>query len=283
MQPIKILVTLDRNYLDPLRILLKSLFVSNPAARFEVHMIHSDLSPEELSALAACCGRNGSSLHPVATDPAQFADAPVFRHYTRAMYYRLFACHMLPQDVGRVLYLDPDTLVINPIASLWETDLKGNLFAAAMHTGLTSFTENVNRIRLRTSGLYFNSGVMLMDLERAREAVRPDDVYAYVKEHAKELILPDQDILNALYGDRILPLDDSLYNYDARSYRTYLLTSGGRKDTDWVMRNTSILHFCGTRKPWQAQYPYRFGILYKHYMQLERLDRLASAEGAPQC
>ena len=32
--------------------------------------------------------------------------------------------------------------------------------------------------------------------------------------------------------------------------------------------NTAILHFCGKRKPWNKAYVGRFGVLYKHYMQL---------------
>lgn len=36
------------------------------------------------------------------------------------------------------------------------------------------------------------------------------------------------------------------------------------------MRNTAILHFCGKSKPWRPGYLRRFGILYKHYMQLTR-------------
>lgn len=36
----------------------------------------------------------------------------------------------------------------------------------------------------------------------------------------------------------------------------------------WVIDNTAILHFCGRAKPWKPGYPYRFGILYKHYARL---------------
>lgn len=83
--------------------------------------------------------------------------------------------------------------------------------------------------------------------------------------HKKELVLPDQDVLNALYGDRILPLDDAIWNYDARHYKSYHLASSGQHDTKWVIQNTAILHFCGKAKPWKPGYFYRFGALYLHY------------------
>jgi len=81
-------------------------------------------------------------------------------------------------------------------------------------------------------------------------------------------VLPDQDVLNALYGNRILPLEDVLFNYDARDYSSYLLQSSGLYNVKWVMEHTVILHFCGRAKPWKAGYMYRFGLLYQHYEQL---------------
>lgn len=86
-------------------------------------------------------------------------------------------------------------------------------------------------------------------------------------------LLPDQDILNALYGRRTLQIDDSIWNYDARNYNTYLLRSGGICDMDWVMKNTAILHFCGKTKPWQKGYIHRFGLLYKHYEHVTEQSR----------
>ena len=186
------------------------------------------------------------------------------------MYYRLLAPHLLPEQIKRILYIDPDTLIINPIRPLWETDLQGNLFAAAAHTGKTELANNVNQLRLGTAHNYYNSGVLLMDLELGRKEIIPELIFRYVEQHSKELILPDQDILNAMYGKRILPLEDVIWNYDARNYSNYMFRSNGAYDVPWVMQHTAILHFCGKEKPWNPRYIHRFGILYQHYMQLAR-------------
>ena len=61
--------------------------------------------------------------------------------------------------------------------------------------------------------------------------------------------MSDQDILNTLYGKRILPLEDAIWNYDARNYGNYMLRSGGAYDMPWVMQHTAILHFCGKENP----------------------------------
>ena len=151
-----------------------------------------------------------------------FADAPVARYWTRAMYYRLLAAELLPRSLDRGLYLDPDILVINPVRALYDTDLEGDLMAAATHTGLLAgITDPVNRLRLENyeAEAYYNSGVLVMDLSAMRREVRPGDIFDYAREHADILLLPDQDVLNGLYGGQILGvfrLSDAVLqgNYD---------------------------------------------------------------------
>jgi lipopolysaccharide biosynthesis glycosyltransferase len=141
------------------------------------------------------------------------------------------------------------------------------LFGAASHTALTPMTRQLNRVRLNaydTEG-YYNSGVLLMNLALQRQRLRAGDIFDYAERHRKKLILPDQDILNLMFWDSILPLDDSLYNFDARKSRVHYVVSSGVKDIDWVLANTVILHFCGRKKPWHKGYANRFEVLYKHY------------------
>ena len=268
MDRIKLLCALDANYLPQLRVLLTSIRLNNPGETFGLYLMHSGLPERELEGLERWCGEAGWEFHSVPVDAALFDGAPVTAQYPREMYYRLLAGQMLPDGLSRVLYLDPDILVINPLRELWETDMQGNMFAAAAHTGKTELANNVNRIRLGTDHDYYNSGVLLIDLERCRSEVSPDELFAFVREHRRELVMPDQDLLNAVYGDSILPLDDALWNYDARNFNNYVLRSTGGQDMSWVMENTAILHFCGKAKPWKPNYIYRFGVLYRHYERL---------------
>ena len=264
-----ILVTLDRNYLQPLRVMLGSLYLNNPGETFDVYLVGDGLTAEDWAGLEALCGPRGA-LHPVAVPAELFAAAPVVRYYSRAMYYRLLAGQLLPRSLDRVLYLDPDILVINPLRPLYDTDLEGKLMAASIHRGLTDISSRVNRLRLENyeAEAYYNSGVLVMDLSAMRREVRPGDIFDYAREHADILLLPDQDVLNGLYGGQILGVDDSLWNYDARRFDRYLLLSQGERDMDWVMDHTAILHFCGKRKPWNHSYQGRFSALYKHYQRL---------------
>ncbi len=272
LSPMNILVTLDEAYLPRLRVLLTSLYLTDPEQPVELYLLHRAIPEEALARLAEQLRPLHYRLHPVVVDEALFADAPVSKRYPQEMYYRLLAGQLLPQELNRVLYLDPDLLVINPVRPLWELDLHGKMFAAAAHTHKTELSNTVNNLRLGTEHKYYNSGVLVIDLDKCRKKIQPEDVFQYAREHTSDLVLPDQDILNCLYGRETLEVDDYLWNYDARKFRDYYLRSGGESSVAWVMQYTAILHFCGKAKPWKPRYRHRFGVLYQHYMVLtERL------------
>ena len=131
MRPIALLTTLNEAYLPQLLVLLTSLHVNNPGETFCLYLIHRSFRPETLEQLDQDCAQLSVKLVALKVDETLFTGAPVSRQYPQEMYYRLLAPCLLPPELDRVIYLDPDILVINPIRPLWETDLQGNLFAAA--------------------------------------------------------------------------------------------------------------------------------------------------------
>ncbi|MGI6027962.1 MAG: glycosyltransferase family 8 protein [Candidatus Heteroscillospira sp.] len=265
-----LLVTFDKHYIGPFKTMLKSLVINNPDEDFHIWLLHSAVPDDELDRLREYCAAQGADFTAIRVERSFFQSAPISKRYPQEMYYRLLAPQLLPGGLKKILYLDPDILVINPLRPLWETELGGCAFAAASHSGLTDVMNDVNRMRLGTNHDYYNSGVMLMDLEKARELVKPEDIFAYVREHGAELMLPDQDVFNALYGTYTKPLPDEIWNYDARYFSSYVIASLGEHEMDWLIRNTAILHFCGKKKPWKTPYPSRFNALYRHYMNLAR-------------
>jgi len=263
-----ILVTLNSNYLKPLKIMLKSLFFNNPEEHFDIYLMHSSLTPDELNDLEKYIREHGHQLHIVHISDEYFQNAPVIFHYPKEMYYRLLAFKFLPQHIDRILYLDPDVLVINSVKPLDSIDLDGYLFAAAYHDLIP--IKEVNKIRLKPYQIdaYYNSGVLLMNLELQRQQIDEKEIFEFVEKHRSKLIMPDQDIINALYAKKIKTLDEKLYNYDARYYAYYKLMSNGLWDMDHVIRHTVIIHFCGKKKPWKKGYNGKFHALYKHYEKM---------------
>lgn len=267
---IDLLVTLDENYLDQLKVLVTSIYINNPGSIFNIYLIHSGIEESVLGALERDLKNFSYRLYPIKASDDLFSSAKTTDRYPKEMYFRLLAGKLLPENLSKILYIDPDILVINSLKEIWETDIREFLFAAASHTGKTDMANNVNKIRLGTDTDYYNSGFLLINLDMARKEIVPEEIFAYADENYKNLLLPDQDILNAMYGDKILPLKDSIYNYDARNYSTYLFKSKGEEDLAWVMENTVVLHFCGRDKPWKKNHRSRFTALYRHYMNLSK-------------
>lgn len=263
-----ILVTLNSNYIKPLKVMLKSLFINNPKDTFTIYLMHSRLSDKQVADVREFIENGGSKLENIHVGDDEFADAPVLLHYTKEMYFRLLAYKVIPENIDRILYLDPDILVINPIRELYETDMEDNLYAAAYHDKIS--IREINKMRLYPYEIeaYYNSGVLLMNLELLRLEADEKEIYNFIEENRLKLVMPDQDVLNALYAKRIKSLEEKLYNYDARYYSYYKLISNGAFDMDKIINNTVILHFCGKRKPWQERYTGKFHSLYKHYEKL---------------
>ena len=267
---LEIVVTCDEGYLGPLRTMLLSLRANNRAENIRVWLLHRGIPQLALESLAVFCGHIEIELAPRMVDQALFAHARSSERYPQEMYYRMLAPHVIDSDIDRALYLDPDILIINPLTPLFDIVLGDCVFAAASHTDAVHPATALNNVRLNTNEVYFNTGVILMDMPRAKALIDPDEIFAFAMEHERKLLFPDQDIFNALYGERTLPVPDQVWNYDARKYPDNIIRTGGEATLDWVMNNTAILHFCGRDKPWAPKYRGQFAALYKHYATLAR-------------
>lgn len=261
-----ILVTVDENYLKPLKVMLFSMSEHHQKEQINIWLIHKSIPTSKLVELEDFVNCFDWQLKEIKVEQNVFKDAPTVERYPEEMYFRLLCGQFMPKEMKRVLYLDPDILVINPLNELWQTDIENHLLAAATHTGVTNITTSINHIRLNTDHNYYNSGVMLINLEKARELIFMKDINATIEKYGSQLFLPDQDVLNHLYGAYVKEVPEEIWNYDARKYKSYLTKSLGGYDIHWIMDETSILHFCGKPKPWQEKSDTKFTALYLDYM-----------------
>ncbi|MFR7764335.1 MAG: glycosyltransferase family 8 protein, partial [Anaerococcus obesiensis] len=130
-----ILVSCDENYINPLKTMLYSLFESNDT-NFEIYLIHKDIRDEkikEIEKFVIKASSKRAKLNPIKVKNL-FSNAKTTFYYTEEMYYRLLAYKYLPENLDRILYLDPDVLVLNSCEKLYNMDLKDNYCAAATHS-----------------------------------------------------------------------------------------------------------------------------------------------------
>jgi len=262
-----LLVTLNEANIPILRVMLYSLLKNNPSETFDLYLLHSRLNGQNLQEIRRGFDPVRLRLHAVSAGDTALAGAQTSSRYPVEIYYRLFAAQYLPESVSRILYLDPDIIVLQSLRPLYDTDLKGKWIAGACHT--SAVVQVFNDIRLHTpGGVYINSGVLLMDLEGLRRGQDPDQLLAYIRKHRGRMMLPDQDVLNALYADRIVPVDPLVYNMTERLMALCNDEENGfRIDPGWVAEHTAVIHYCGRNKPWKKDCIGRLGSFYRQYRQ----------------
>jgi len=261
---LNILVTLDHGYIEPLRVMLASLCDSNPGAELKIFVAHISLTPADLDRIRSAVKPGSCEIVDVRVPEEEYPNLPFTKRWPKEACLRIFAAHILP-DIDKILYLDPDLIVINRIEPLYDIDLGSNFFAASTH--MFEPMQYLCRVRLKMAkdSVYINSGVMLMNLSQLRREQKVREVYDYVLENKQKLILYDQDILNGMYSDRTLAVDPLRYNLDDRYFKLYNLFQTEQKDRidyGWVKDNTVILHFCGKEKPWNPDYDGKLGELF---------------------
>ena len=256
MNGMNILVTLNAGYLPQLEVMLFSLLRQQRGRPVTVYVANSSLTQEQLDQVSRKLACPHCTLVDTKAPAHLFEGAPITSRYPKEMYYRIFAGQLLPRQVERILYLDPDLVVINPLDELWELEMGENLFAAATHIQEPLRTFNEFRLGSKTSGPYINSGVMLMNLPQMRRHVKEEEVFAYIDKYKNLLMLPDQDVISALYGEKIVDIDAYRYNLSERMYTLSRIKGEeeGRLTLDWVRENAAIIHYCGRNKPWKENY-----------------------------
>ncbi|MBO5329107.1 MAG: glycosyltransferase family 8 protein [Anaerotignum sp.] len=258
MEKMNILVTCDSGYAGQAALMLFSLQKHHPDTFLDIY-VAGTLQEGDIMLMGKALEKEKSRITHTAFDGEILKGAPTTDRYPVEMYYRIFAAQYLPQELERVLYLDPDLVVTGSLEKLYAMEMGDAFFAAASHVKEDTVLEKVNQKRLDMEGIYINSGVMLLHLEALRREQDVRAVIDYIAEHEKVLFLPDQDVISGLYSEKILPVDAHIYNMTERIAAMEFLKG---LDADWICRNSAIIHYCGRNKPWKPMYKGKLDIFY---------------------
>lgn len=263
-----ILVTLDDNYIRPLFIMLESLFNHEKRA-MDIYLFYSNVSEKNRKRLCSYIKKQGSRFFPIFVGEDVFKDAPVFRYFTKEMYYRLLCSRLMPETEERVLYLDPDILIRGEISPLYEMDFSGKQLIGIEDYAINHMlTEKKKAIGFAKEDSYINSGVILFNLKKMREKFVLQDFINILDEYKDVISYPDQDVIN-LYFKGDIKLADRIYDYNTGygsigGMFSYILGLKGKgKET----KEPVIVHYMGGSKPWQVDYYGKYYFEYYKYLK----------------
>lgn len=263
-----ILFSINAKFIDLTKTCIQSILRFDQDVDF--YILHHDLTKENQEDLESTF--SSCHFHFIEVDETQFKDFPISSRYPLEIYYRLFASMLLPADIDRILYLDVDIIVISSLKKLYTMDFENNLYIASTHISETMTLMNAKRLGLQKVVPYINTGVLLMNLEALRNVVNKEEILDFVNTHKNKLVLFDQDVLTALYGDKTKIVEYTKYNLSERMMNFYNLRNPkDRIDLAWVRKNAAIIHYCGRMKPWKDKYIGCLDVFYKEVKEKSHL------------
>ena len=193
----------------------------NTSAPVTVHVLHdSTLSQENMERLAGMVRSHGKELRLYDVDALmgerlrrieERLPSIQESRLSPAAIYRLLLGDLLDSAISRVIYLDADTIVNLDIAELWQEQTGPAGVAAVCEKHLThghNIPKHLCKIGRVSDERYFNSGVLLMELDalRSRPGLLGEGID--VLRRYPECDSMDQDILNWFFAGsyRELPL-----------------------------------------------------------------------------
>jgi lipopolysaccharide biosynthesis glycosyltransferase len=167
-------------------------------------------------------------------------------YLSRVTLFRLGLHRFAPPDWSRVIYLDSDIIVDDDLGELWRLDLGGKPIAAVPdiyqdHTAL------VKRFGLDPSadGMYFNAGVLVIDLESARRTNDLATGLALLVDNGFDLDFLDQDALNVVFWNRWARINP------AWNVQRYMSRSDPGRSLWAPHTRPAIIHYITGDKPWK--------------------------------
>lgn len=182
---------------------------------------------------------------------------------------RLYMASALPSSVHKVLNIDCDTIIVDSIEPLWDTDLTGKVLGGMSECINDRYRRNVG---MKNGRPYLNGGLVFMNCDEVRKEGYERKFSEYICKYGSSLAYLDQDVLNAVVPDNkkyVLPMRYNVISiYYYASYNQVLKI---RRSKDFYsdeefkasVENPGIVHFTtcfldGLR-PWidGNEHPYR--------------------------
>nr|MCR4746399.1 hypothetical protein [Lachnospiraceae bacterium] len=167
-----IVTTLNKKYIPYTSVMLISAAINNNV-HIDVFLLSSELDDADIKLMESAVKEYDMTLHLLKVDKNRFSERlPIYENYwSIEVYYRFLLTEIMPENLERALYLDGDIIVNKSIKDFYNMSFDGNdLIACADKTCYTTKKQNEMLAEAFNTGYrYFNSGVMLMNMDQIRE------------------------------------------------------------------------------------------------------------------
>lgn len=235
---------------------------------FVFHLISNDISEYSQNKLQTLA-KDLNSIYPCEIkmhicDEEIFKPFPTFKDNYVA-YFRFLIPQFMPSNLKTCLYLDVDMLCMQDLRELFALNLENKVAGVVLdalhwHT-LKPYSKNSQALSFDFKGFYFNSGLLLLNLEEFKRQDIFKQSCDYLSNYRSAAY--DQDALNAVLSQEsviVLPLE---YNFLTHLYYPSLFADFiaygfampySKEEIDFAALNPIILHWAGDGKPYHNEH-----------------------------
>ena len=248
MDTIHLCIAADKNYKLPLATLVNSICKNSTSHKCVIHILYTGLSEKYRTKLSKTYSNISFDFIDMSEYNFDFHGLDM-QHWTRAIFYRI----MIPEifkDLKRILYIDGDTLVLQDLYEFFNTQLPDDKMMAMV---VDRFSYK-NRIPVLNTSNYFNSGMILFDIDKCRKFNFSDKCIRWIFDNTDTAKFPDQDAINVVCDGKIERVSN-LYN------KQFATTDSVKLDNQ-----PFIVHFLSAIKPWMKTAPVGYSKIYRKYI-----------------
>ena len=259
------------SFMDQLGTALFSLLESSHVSRLNIYILSPDMTDEDRQLLSKTADETSHvschlSFISIKGFEEKLPSAVNVSGFHPIIFARLMLADFLPDSVHTVLYMDCDTLVTGSLKALERHVFSPDTALAAVpELHMPAYRKAA--LALTPKDTYFNSGVLLINLDYWREQALAKAFLSYYEQNGAQLLYPDQDIINHCCRGHIEALSHRfnlppVLVYFPRWFIRSYQPAYYRKDPakyQAILRSPSIIHYLGDERPWmKGNYnPYR--------------------------
>ncbi len=266
---IHIALAFDEKFWAPAYATMRSVCLTTHRRKDLVfHLCYPGLSQEGIEQLDKISSEFGAQvIHHNIKDNSEYQyfakSLPFTRHISSVAYARMIFDHILDKEIVRVVYLDCDLLIRAPIEKLYELDIESYPIAACKDAHGMRWSNGRDVASdydlLDPADSYFNSGVLVIDMNAWRKMDMVKSLMELEKNGALPRLNNDQQILNHMFANNWKHLD----------IRWNVL--GVNRAIEAL--DPYIVHYTGPNKPWNLISFLPFARVYRHVMTNELFYR----------
>ena len=270
MDKINVMYAADDNYAEIMGVSILSLIQLNRDEDLCFFIVEDEISQE-----------NKDKLQRMITDEDKevyFIKKPDIRgllgvelktlRWSDSSYSRLFLKRIFKNfpEVKKLLYIDCDTLVVDYVRLLWETDIQNYLGAACLEC-MSNMHKRI--IGAKPTDNYVNTGMLLINVERWLNENIEEVAADFIRKHKGKTEYVDQGVINGTISNKF-KLVSPRYNLTALAYdftyeemQIYRKPHFGYSKEEWENAKAApaIVHFTTSFlsvRPWYegSKHPY---------------------------